>query len=172
MVCPQPVPPSRARARTFSALVLTLAASLLAALAPAPAAAAKKNHPSHDAREKNVIKRINAVRADHGLRPLKLQRGISRTADHHSKRQHRAGTLTHQLPGQFSPQRRLAKFGGRSGEVVFWASNGARSSTIVRNWMRSPGHRAVLLSPQFRRVGVGIRTGRGGLYATVDVVTR
>jgi hypothetical protein len=30
---------------------------------------------------------------------------------------------------------------------------------VVRMWMNSPGHRAILLSSSYRRVGIGKRTG-------------
>ena len=33
---------------------------------------------------------------------------------------------------------------------------------IVRMWMDSPGHRAILLSSSFRRIGLGKRTGDYG----------
>ena len=36
---------------------------------------------------------------------------------------------------------------------------------VVRMWMASPPHRAVLLSPSGRRIGVGKRSGQAGQRA-------
>ena len=38
----------------------------------------------------------------------------------------------------------------------------ARARRVVRMWMASPGHRAVLLSPSGRRIGVGAPRGQAG----------
>jgi uncharacterized protein YkwD len=42
---------------------------------------------------------------------------------------------------------------------------------VVRMWMASPGHRAVLLSPKSRRIGVGRERGRlgGAAYSVFTV---
>ena len=37
---------------------------------------------------------------------------------------------------------------------------------LVEGWLRSPGHRANLLSPGFRRTGISIVVRRGYVYAT------
>ncbi len=163
MALPRPSVPARRALRRLLAL-----SSLLCVPLAAPAAASA----AHDGRERAVVKRINAVRADAGLRPLALRASVSRIADRHSLRLGRAGVLSHQLGGEASPAQRLRKLSGTSGEVLYAAGRGARSSTIVRAWMDSPGHRAVLLSPRFKAAGIGIRHGAGGLYVTVDVVGR
>ncbi|MBJ7472711.1 MAG: CAP domain-containing protein [Solirubrobacteraceae bacterium] len=148
-------------------LATLVASATVATTAPA----AQADGPTADGRERNVIHRINQVRADHGLRPLDLTPGLTRAADRHSRWQARSRRLSHQLPGEKSLTARLRKpaGGAKVGEVVFWSSRDARSARLVRAWMDSPGHRATLLSPSFSRAGIGIRTGRGGLYATVDV---
>lgn len=145
------------------------AAAVGATAVAAPAAHA--NAPRVDGRERNVVHRINQIRADHGLRALDLTSGLSRAADRHSRWQARARTLSHQLPGEANLSSRLRKAAGHDhvSEVIFWGSGGIRSAQIVRAWMDSPGHRAALLSSSFSRAGIGIRVGRGGLYATVDL---
>jgi uncharacterized protein YkwD len=46
------------------------------------------------------------------------------------------------------------------GENLSWGSGTSSTpQAIVAAWMQSPGHRANLLSPCFRDVGVGIATG-------------
>ena len=53
------------------------------------------------------------------------------------------------------------------GETLAWLSGCGRRSAgrVVSMWMNSPPHRAVVLSAQYRRVGVGKRTGRPRLGA-------
>lgn len=154
--------------RILRRLLLPAAAIGTAAVA---APTAHGNAPRVDGRERNIVHRINEVRIDHGLRPLDLTPGLSRAADRHSRRQARAHTLSHQLPGEADLSTRLAKAAGGKpvSEVIFWGSGSVRSARVVRAWMDSPGHRAALLSADFTRAGIGIRTGRGGLYATVDL---
>ncbi len=164
-----PAPQTSTRRRTLRRLALAAVATTGAAsFSPA---AAQADGPSVDGRERNVIHRINQVRIDHGLRPLDLTPGLTRAADRHTRWQVRSRTLSHQLPGEKSLADRLRRPAGGAlvGEVVFWASGSARSADLVRAWMDSPGHRATLLSGSFDRAGIGIRAGRGGLYATVDV---
>ncbi len=154
--------------RLLRPLLALAAAGIASATAPAPALA---DGPQIDGRERNVVHRINQVRIDHGLRPLDLTPGLSRAADRHSRWQARSRTLSHRLPGERDLTARLRKPAGGApvGEVIFWSTGGSRSAQLVRAWMDSPGHRATLLSSSFSRAGIGIRAGRGGLYATIDV---
>jgi uncharacterized protein YkwD len=50
--------------------------------------------------------------------------------------------------------------GFRAGENLAWgAGRFGTPEAIVRAWMASPPHRAVLLTPGFRDIGIGIRRG-------------
>lgn len=161
-------PPRRALLRTL----LTLAAGLAALLAPTAARAA--NSPVVDLRERAVIDRVNAIRADRGLSALSIDPRLARAADRHSRRMARARTLTHRVAGEgeLGSRLRWAVGDANVGEVIFWGKGAVRSAEIVRAWMRSPGHRDLLLSPTFVTAGVGIRSGSGGAYATVDLASR
>lgn len=156
------------RRRILRRLALPVATFGVAAVA---APTAHGHSPRVDGRERKVIHRINEIRADHGLRALDLTPGLSRAADRHSGRQAGARILSHQLPGEADLSARLRRAAGGKpvSEVIFWGSGGIRSARIVRAWMDSPGHRSALLSRSFTRAGIGIRTGRGGIYATVDL---
>jgi uncharacterized protein YkwD len=63
----------------------------------------------------------------------------------------------------------------RIGETIAWTSR-CSARQVVRMWLNSPGHRAVLLSRGFRRVGIGRRTGRLGsrraCLVTADFASR
>jgi uncharacterized protein YkwD len=46
------------------------------------------------------------------------------------------------------------------GENIGWGEQQlASAAAIVRAWMNSPGHRAVMLEPRFREAGVGVAQG-------------
>lgn len=161
-------PVRRALLRTLLTIT-TLAAGLLA-----PSAAGAANSPVVDLRETAVIDRVNAIRADHGLSALAIDSRLSRAADRHSRRMARARTLAHRVGGEGGLAARLRWAVGNAnvGEVIFWGQGGVRSAEIVRAWMRSPGHRKLLLSSRFALAGIGIRSGGGGAYATVDLASR
>jgi uncharacterized protein YkwD len=152
------------------ALALCCALTTLFFVASAPAAQAAG--PRLDRGERAIVRAINRVRAHQGLRRLHAGHRLARAADAHSRSMLRADYFAH---GAFASRvRRYASF-KRVGETLAWSSRcGAR--TFVRMWMRSPGHRAVLLSRGFRRVGIGRRTGRLGsrraCVVTADFASR
>jgi uncharacterized protein YkwD len=88
----------------------------------------------------------------------------------------RTGRFTHGAMGA-----RLAAHGVRGplyGENLAWGvGRSAAARTILRSWMASPGHRANLLRPGWRRIGVGALTGtflgrRGATVVTADFAGR
>ena len=49
------------------------------------------------------------------------------------------------------------------GETIAWGSGGrATPASIVRSWLNSPGHRAILLDGRYKDLGVGIALGAPG----------
>jgi uncharacterized protein YkwD len=61
------------------------------------------------------------------------------------------------------------------GENLLWVSPSANAEDVVERWLASPTHRAVILSPGWRVVGVGVvGANRGhGIYSggPVELVT-
>ncbi len=87
--------------------------------------------------------------------------------------------LAHGYLGHGNFGRRLQSFGVRRravAENLAWAA-GARvdARMIVAQWLASEGHRANLLSAEFRRVGIGAAIGRYGgrsaYFVTADFST-
>ncbi|HEY3190838.1 MAG TPA: CAP domain-containing protein [Solirubrobacteraceae bacterium] len=114
-----------------------------------------------------VVWRLNAVRAAHGLRPLGLSHRLERAARWQSGSMRSRRSLSHGNPnGQARLTRVCRAMHARTvGETIGWIRSrraGKQAAGIVRWWMNSPAHRAVLMSPSFRRVGVGRRIGRFG----------
>ena len=110
---------------------------------------------------------INLARAHRGLRPLRLNGRLTLAARRHSNDMVRRGYFSHWSLSGSTPLSRIRRTGYLRGarrylvgENIAWGS-GARATpeSIVRAWMRSPGHRANILRRRFRSVGVGIAAG-------------
>jgi uncharacterized protein YkwD len=108
-----------------------------------------------------IVRQLNRVRRQHGLRALRVNRRLGRVARRHSSAMLRLNLLTHAptLPARLSGPRR-----SRYGETLAWMPDGSgpAATRIVRLWLNSPGHRAVVLDGSLRRVGVGRVLGTMG----------
>jgi len=124
--------------------------------------------------EASLLQTMNGVRASHGLAPLRLDVRLLRAARGHS-----ADMLHHQYFAHGSVAGRALAHGARGpvfGEDLAWGTD-ATAQWVVSQWLASPSHRAVLLRPGFRRVGIGISVGtfagRGGAaVVTADFAGR
>ena len=142
-------------------------ALILAALALAPAAPAATTLTQS---ERSLLAAVNGVRANHGLRPLRVDTTLTRAARSHSTTLIRRDVFTHGALGT-----RLARAGARGplfGENLAWGTGSrATARAIVSGWLRSPSHRANLLRPGWVRIGIGARTGTFMGHAGASVVT-
>jgi uncharacterized protein YkwD len=133
---------------------------LAAAVLPAfPAAAASKP----DAAEA-MVDRINEARANHGLRPLQAAPRLMRSAQRHAASLMRADAFNH------APME-IRGFRATGEMLAFTPGWKLATSRVVRMWLGSSGHRAVMLSRTFGSIGVGPIRGRvGGELTTMWVV--
>jgi uncharacterized protein YkwD len=150
-------------------IALTLSTALTALLVLAPAASAG---PRLSGQERAVIKRLNTVRAHHGLPSLRAAHSLSRAADHHSRDMLVRDFFSHSSSDGTTFDRRVRRFAdaGMVGETL--ASVRRRrgaAATVVRLWMASASHRAIVLDGRLRRVGVGRRWGTLGSTRTAVV---
>lgn len=125
---------------------------------------------------------INKQRKNRGLAKLDRQRRLQKAAQRHTEAMMQKSCFAHQCPGEASLQARLSIVDYLVGGLLRWtfgeniAYGGSYLSTpkaIMKAWMNSPGHRANILSPSFRDLGVGFLRGtpghpdaNGGLYTT------
>lgn len=139
---------------------------LLAALAGGPTAAEARGKARLDGTERAIVRAINHQRARYGLRRVRPSHGLARAADFHSREMLAGDYFAHASRDGGSFDRRVRRFAAHRalGETlaVVPRCGGGSAGTIVRMWMRSPPHRAILLTPRFRRIGVGKRTGSLG----------
>jgi uncharacterized protein YkwD len=121
-------------------------------------------------REAALLDAVNRTRAAHGLQPLRLDARLQLAARRHSGTMLRHNTFAHG-----SVRARLASYGAqgpRFGENLAWGvGSRAAATSIVRLWLSTPSHRANLLRPGFRRVGIGAMTGTFAGYRGATVVT-
>jgi uncharacterized protein YkwD len=172
-------------------LALVVLAVLAGLLMAAPAQAAEQACPASNATPAKATKReilratlceLNRERAHYGLSRLKLNKKLSRAARGHARDMAKRNYFSHDTlgGGSFVDRIREAGYlkGARSwmvGENLAWGSRGhSRPRVIMNMWMNSPGHRANILNPSFREIGIGIAydapvAGGGspaGTYAT------
>lgn len=161
--------------------LLTLAAScLLAPLFATPVVGTADANPRLDRRERAIVRAINRQRAKRGLSGLTASRRLARAADFHSWEMLDADYFAHESRDGSSFATRIRRYANprEVGETLAMLSGCGRKAArrVVRMWMSSPGHRAILLSSSFRKVGLGRRTGdlRGSraCLVTADFGTR
>jgi uncharacterized protein YkwD len=114
---------------------------------------------------KAVICEINRQRARRGLGKVRADRRLSRTATRHARAMVRQRFFAHTSPAGATMTERLRASGygrGRwaAGEALAWGT-GSRATPrgVVRVWMHSPPHRAVVLGRTYRDVGIGVALG-------------
>jgi uncharacterized protein YkwD len=111
--------------------------------------------------EAQVVGLFNEQRASHGLAPLKADARLGKAAEAHSADMLRRGYFAHD-DAHGTWDARIRRFVTRSqvGEILsFGSGEYATPAGMVRTWMQSPEHRSIILTPDLRRVGLGVATG-------------
>jgi len=126
--------------------------------------------------ESSLLTAMNEARVANGLRPLRADARLERAARSHSSKMLRTGSFYH---GAFNARiRRTGVRDRRVGENLAWGQGSLSAArSIVRMWLASPEHRANLLHPGYRIVGVGALRGcfaghRNALMVTTDFAGR
>lgn len=117
--------------------------------------------------EQDIFRLTNEERVKKGVAPLVWSDSIGKVARTHSQDMNSRNFFDHTNPSSQNPFQRLRAAGisfGTAGENI---AAGPNAEIMVRNWMNSSGHRANILSPSFRKIGIGVATtGRYGYFAT------
>jgi uncharacterized protein YkwD len=170
--------------RPLAVLATCLALALIAApTASAAGACGAANAAASQASKRALVRAtlcvLNAHRARNNLRPLRLNRKLSRAARRHSRAMARHRFFSHNSLSGASFVDRIRSTGYLSGarswsvgENIAYGSGGRSTPrSIGAAWMNSPGHRANILSRSYRSIGIGIASGTpsgrpGGTYTT------
>lgn len=145
-------------------VVRWIAIALAALLLAAPVDAMTLSQ--HNGAEQKLVRRINHVRKNHGLEPMKVVTRLERAATRHSNSMGKVGYFRHDLRhnGKWTPFGTWIRWfwpgsgytSWSAGENLAWGAPGLGPRETVSLWMHSPGHRANLLSKDWKRVGVSI----------------
>jgi uncharacterized protein YkwD len=165
-------PHPMARHRTLCIVAASVACSLVLA-ATASACAGSRSRPSPTSLERAMratVCLINQARGHHGLGALRTTGSLARAATAHSRDMVVQGFFAHDSPTGSTPKQRIDRAGyfdgapsWALGETIAWGRGGsATPGAIVRSWLRSPGHRAILLDGRYRDLGIGIAVGAPG----------
>lgn len=112
--------------------------------------------------EKEVVRLVNEVRVQNGLKPLTEDWELSRVARIKSQDMKDNNYFSHTSPVYGTPFQMIKSFGISYRSA---AENIARGQStpqaVVNAWMNSAGHRANILNPSYTRIGVGyVESGR------------
>ena len=132
--------------------ILALLSCVVAFVVAAPAQATPTEM------EERLVKRINEARAAHGLRQLRYSSRLGERASEWSRYLMRRDSFYH------------GSLRTGTGEVLAWGTcDDFGPWRAARMWLRSPGHRALLLRRGFRAVGTGWTRGPWRSYGCVEM---
>jgi uncharacterized protein YkwD len=146
-------------ARTFIAVGLV---ALLGALA-APAAHSSKagNRVVLSSLESGVLSQLNKIRLQHGLQPVKISARLTASAAQHSREMGADGYFAHNSHDGTAFWKRIGRWYGSNGygfwsvgENLLWSSPQVDPVDALQLWMDSPEHRANILTPRWREIGI------------------
>ena len=106
--------------------------------------------------EAEVVRLVNEIRAENGLKPLTLHWELSRVARYKSEDMKNNRYFSHTSPVYGSPFQMIKNFGisfRSAGENI--AKGYATPQAVVNGWMNSSGHRANILNSSYTHIGVG-----------------
>jgi uncharacterized protein YkwD len=143
----------------------TLVVVLLAGIGALGAAAATPSAAHHATRltslETGVLQQLNEIRAAHGLVPLRLNERLSAAASQHSREMGVDGYFDHSSIDGTLFWKRIEHWYSPSGyglwsvgENLLWSSPDVDPQRALDLWMKSPEHRANILTPRWREIGV------------------
>lgn len=162
-------PSTRLLASVLALLAVTVAL-LVAGAGSALAcegAGANPNETSLKKIEKATLCLVNDQRKKHHAKSLDRDSKLDDASVGHSRDMERANFFSHTGLGGVSLVDRVRRTGYLSGssdwivgENIAWGSGyRAEPKSIVKAWMKSPGHRANILHGSFRDLGVGVARG-------------
>jgi uncharacterized protein YkwD len=171
-------------AATRFAVASVLALTAAGTFATADAAECPRSHSSpstlgRSAAARTTLCLLNHERAAHGLRPLRLDRKLSRAARGHANDMVAKRYFAHDSPSGASFTTRIKRTGWMRSRLSWTVGENigegsgelASPHAMVSRWMQSHGHRANILAREFRLIGIGVALGTptgqaGATYAT------
>lgn len=141
--------------------VLVFAVLVAAAFVAESAPASSRSETSLPTLNRSVLASVNRFRASHGLGAVRESASLDLAARRHSLEMGRLGYFGHssadgmqfwQRIRHFYPARGYSYWA--AGENLVWASPSLGAGGAMRLWISSPPHRANLLAPRWRQIGI------------------
>lgn len=111
--------------------------------------------------DRGVLQQLNAIRALHGLAAVKLDVSLNASAAQHSVEMGAKGYFEHNSADGTVFWKRIQHYYPASnftywsvGENLLWSSPAVDPTQAMRMWMNSPEHRANILNPRWRQIGI------------------
>jgi len=150
------------------------AVAFTAASAPAQAGSVSQI----GALQSGVLQQINFIRTEHGLVALRPSVALDEAAAQHSDEMVADGYFQHDsFDGSVFWKRIVRYFPSAGygywsvGENLLWASPTIGPASALQMWMSSPEHRANILNPRWREIGISAvhATSAPGTYRNLPV---
>jgi uncharacterized protein YkwD len=107
-----------------------------------------------------MLQLLNQSRRNHGLSAFRLNVDLSKRAWKHSKAMAERNNLFHTANLYDAVRTWSPSTWGENVGVAQWLKR------VRKLWMQSGGHRANILNPRFRRIGIGVVKARGLVWVT------
>ncbi len=141
--------------------ILAAAVALASATVTTTAAGAPVRQAAPTTLESGVLRELNAIRVQHGLLPLKVNVGLNGAAAQHSREMTARGYFKHESFDGSAFWKRVQRYYGQGafpfwsvGENLLWSSPDVDPKRALELWMASPEHRANILTPRWREIGI------------------
>jgi uncharacterized protein YkwD len=147
--------------RRLAVLLTTLAVLVGTAGSPAEARTPESKYAQQ------AFNATNANRENNGLKALKASDCLKHAAVRQAKLMAQQEQIFHQDLGRVMKDCKLST----AGENVAYGYRTGKS-VVNDGWMNSEGHRANILNPSFRLMGIGARKGHDGRWYVAQVFGR
>ncbi len=154
----------------LSWLTALLLASQLLAARPLPITSSESTERAsfNNAVEQSMFRLLNDDRVNRGFTALKWNSQLQQAARKHAQLLWQKKQLSHQFPGESGLVQRISETGLRFGAAAENLAYSTEPDDLHSGLMRSPGHRANILSPKYNAVGIGVVANDGKFFATED----
>jgi uncharacterized protein YkwD len=147
-------------------ILLAVTITMLALLVVVPVASAATTTLTKP--ERQLIALVNQARANKGLAALKVNFKLVRAARAHSSEMIAKDYFSHNSANGESVSKRVIRYGYTQtgctqwmvGEnIAYGVGSYGSPKTIMRAWMKSSAHRAIILTKSLREIGIGRAAG-------------
>lgn len=160
------------------AALIALVAAFVSVGAPAALPSSGQHRAALSSLELGVVQQLNQIRVQHGLVPLRLNMRLTAASAQHSREMGADGYFQHTSHDGTAFWKRIARWYPSSsfrywsvGENLLWSSPDVTPARALEMWLKSPEHRANLMNPRWREIGVAAvhEAAAPGVYQGLDV---